>query len=779
MELISMGANDHLTFRTGQPPVPPLVDGPSSLPNHLGEYQLLNRIGAGGMGSVYRARHRRLQKVVAIKILPVDDQDNPESIARFEREMLAVGRLEHPNIIRAHDAGEERGVHYLVLEYADGCDLSKLSTQTGPLTIADACELIRQSALGLQYAHENGMVHRDIKPSNLLLNRDGTVKILDLGLALLSGESSPVGGGELTTTGQIMGTLDFLAPEQADDTHSVDIRADIYSLGCTLYSLLIGHAPFVGESYSTPVRKIGAHMNRPMPNLCEKREEIPEGVNEILQKMTAKVIEDRYATPGDVAEALTAFSTNHHLESLIETVTIEDDEMPSATIETEDLRRNSIFNTRNHDEFSIDTGLLRTPKPERSWSGTGQYKWLIGLGLFGLIAIAGTIIVIRDENGRAVAQVAVPEGGSYEEIQANLDSKSPEVDSSVEVTKNMLATSTSATSAIEESDQIDGDKSWHGWPADAPVPMIPPVNTDQAKAHQDAWATYLDIPVEYENSIGMKLRLVPPTEFFMGSTPKEMEIASSIKGRNLQWKEIIKTEIPRHKVILTQPLYVGITEVTQAEYEELVGSNPSNFSIDGKNQESVADLDTSNHPVEMINWLEAIEFCQRLNEKEGIVHRDLTINRPLDEKGYRLPTSAEWEHACRGGTMTPFWFGRERGFSQVGWSSGDSKGRTHTVGSLLANPFGLYDTHGNVWEWTQDADYLEYDAKETLETALVIDPFYPVVNGSSIETRGGGWINHPQFCRSSARFPMPKGRRIHNLGFRVVLDVESVRAAIP
>jgi serine/threonine protein kinase len=188
-------------------------------------------------------------------VLPRGRLKDPAGVARFEREMKAIGRLEHPHVIRAHDAGEADGVHFLVMEYLDGADLSRVMDHVGPLSVADACELVRQAALGLEYAHQQGLVHRDVKPSNLMLTTAGQVKVLGLGLARLSDRDVPA-GAELTSTGQLMGTFDYMAPEQGSDTHKVDIRADVYSLGATLYKLLCGEAPFGGELFNTPMKKM-------------------------------------------------------------------------------------------------------------------------------------------------------------------------------------------------------------------------------------------------------------------------------------------------------------------------------------------------------------------------------------------------------------------------------------------------------------------------------------------------------------------------------------------
>src|SRR5262249_33329567 len=207
---------------------------PISNPGHVfGEFRIDEFLNRGGMGEVYKAFHLKLQQPVALKVLPAERMSDPAAVARFQREMAAVGRLDHPHIVRASHAGERDGIHYLVMDFVDGIDLARLIEQTGPLPAAAACHLVQQSAIALQYAHEQGLVHRDIKPSNLMLSAEGRMKVLDFGLARLRPDR--IEPGDLTRPGDWMGTADYMAPEQWLDARSVDIRADIYSLGCTLY----------------------------------------------------------------------------------------------------------------------------------------------------------------------------------------------------------------------------------------------------------------------------------------------------------------------------------------------------------------------------------------------------------------------------------------------------------------------------------------------------------------------------------------------------------------
>jgi serine/threonine protein kinase len=301
----------------GDPVTAPVAEPSLSELGRLGEYELLAKLGVGGMGTVYKARQTRLGKIVALKVLASERTSDPRAVARFENEMKAVGQLSHPNIVQALDARDIEGTTVLVMEYVDGVDLSKLVQRTGPLPIADACELIRQTAVGLQYIHENGLVHRDVKPSNLILTPQGQVKILDLGLALLGSDQTP--GKELTSSGLAMGTPDYIAPEQADDSHRVDIRADIYSLGCTLYHLLTGRAPFSGPNYKTPLNKVVGHARDKVPTVKTLRASVPDELSRIVERMMAKEPAARFTTPVEVAAALTPFATGCDLAGLLAT----------------------------------------------------------------------------------------------------------------------------------------------------------------------------------------------------------------------------------------------------------------------------------------------------------------------------------------------------------------------------------------------------------------------------------------------------------------------------
>jgi serine/threonine protein kinase len=295
--------------RSAPPPKPSAGEIPKELRDHP-RYRVLSLVGHGGMGAVYKAEHRKMERLVALKVVNQHLLANPQAVERFAREVRAVSKLSHPNIVLVHDADEADGLHFLVMEFVDGVSLDRVVAHNGPLTPAQAANFIAQAAKGLQHAHEKGMVHRDIKPQNLMMTRKKEIKILDFGLARLASEQSfdqaqggddrPLKPGQ-TTAGMVLGTPDYIAPEQATDARTADIRADIYSLGCTLYYLLTGQPPFpTGSS----IEKLNAHLHSAPPPISSKRGDVPAELARILDKMLAKNPQDRYQTPAEAFKDL-------------------------------------------------------------------------------------------------------------------------------------------------------------------------------------------------------------------------------------------------------------------------------------------------------------------------------------------------------------------------------------------------------------------------------------------------------------------------------------------
>jgi len=267
-----------------------------------GRYLIVEKLGAGGMGTVYKAQDTKLDRLVAIKVLAAHMVNDPGAVARFQREAKALAKVSHPAIVQAHDRGEDRGQQFLVMEYVEGTNLSQVVKERGCISPTLAADYIHQAAQGLQHAHAKALVHRDLKPSNLLLTPERQIKILDLGLARFLQDQ--LGEAGLTREGFGLGTPDYMAPEQFSDARHADPRADIYSLGCTLYQLLTGQVPFPGSSLTEKAR---AHEQQEPPPIDERCPEAPAGLVFVVQRMMGKRPADRFQTAGEVAEALAPY----------------------------------------------------------------------------------------------------------------------------------------------------------------------------------------------------------------------------------------------------------------------------------------------------------------------------------------------------------------------------------------------------------------------------------------------------------------------------------------
>ena len=277
----------------------------------LGNYEVLEPLGEGGMGRVFKARHRQMGRVVCLKVLHAADRKSPQVVERFRREAKTVAALSHPNIVVAHDANDVDGLPYLAMEFIEGQDLSRHVDAHGPFSPPDAVAITLQAARALEYAHSQGVIHRDVKPSNMLLAKDARdssgetplVKLLDLGLArfdtLLSESPDALTHTSMTSTGVVMGTVDYMSPEQALNSRKAEQRSDIYSLGCTLYFLLTGRPLYNGE---TVMEKLVAHREKPVPSLIDSAAEVPTSLDAIFQQMVAKKPGDRYQTMASVAD---------------------------------------------------------------------------------------------------------------------------------------------------------------------------------------------------------------------------------------------------------------------------------------------------------------------------------------------------------------------------------------------------------------------------------------------------------------------------------------------
>jgi len=776
----------------------------------LGNYVILDRLGHGGMGHVFKAVHRRMDRIVALKMLTPELVGTPDSLRRFQQEVKAAARLSHPNIVIAHDADEADGRPFLVMEYVDGFDLATLVRQQGPLPVEMAVDCTLQAARGLQYAHEHGVVHRDIKPANLILecgdlsplslsnsaspeeppaatevhfekatgpekesgdkspHSIGPVKILDMGLAHL--DSADAREDELTGAGQVMGTVDFMAPEQAIDAHRADGRADIYSLGATLHYLLTGQSMYAGR---TTVAKLLAHQTEPIPSLAVVLPHLPPALDAVFRRMVAKRPEERYQKMAELIADLEALRPQLGVARLGTPSRVgAGDQARSARVsdpaETADRRSPG----NSPDDGHPNAAAVGRPPWRRRW------PVLAAAGASGLLLIwLGIWVVIRDERGQEVARVRLPDGGSVtqepEPISPRPGTPGEEVRSGRRTGPGPGEGPTTSPCPGTPGRGGGGEGPWN-LPPDAPPPAIAPFDAASAKAHQAAWANYLGVPIEMQNSIGMKFMLIPPGEFDMGAREAEVtRLLAQEKGGKLSYwyRDREPTERPRHRVRITKPFWLGRYEVTRGQFRRFVDERGyrTEAERDGKGGAGEfrgkrkldprfvwnGDLgfeQTDDHPVILVSWNDATAFCAWLSEKEG-------------EKSH-LPTEAQWEYACRAGSTTMWHFGDEVSalgeYARFGPRTGEG---THPVGQKKPNPWGLYDMHGNVWELCQDWWGDWYYATSPRD-----DPQGPS-EGLDRVHRGGCWLHPPALCRSASRSICGLDHRTTDCGFRVARTI--------
>jgi serine/threonine protein kinase len=367
----------------------------------IGPYRVVRTIGHGGMGAVVLAEHVRLRRQFAMKLLYVP-RSFSRAQSRFKREAEAIGRLHHPSIVTASDAGQEGSLHYLVMEYVDGFDLSKLSRLVEDFSVCDVSEIGRQIALALAYAHEQGLVHRDIKPSNIMLDADGRIKLLDFGLVQLDRWNDEL--SELTSVGQFLGTLDYMAPEQAERSGQVDHRADLYGLGATMFRLLCGRAPLATTPHLSPLEKLRLLAHHAPPSLRTMRNDAPEELVQIVDRLLATDPNNRPLNAESVAEHLTRLAEGSNLRRLIELGRASQSVTESSDEANHDIEK---ANAVVPDATPATQQQTISTRPPNRWR---RYGGLVALGLLPIAFVAGILLQIPVEEGMLLIESELPEG---------------------------------------------------------------------------------------------------------------------------------------------------------------------------------------------------------------------------------------------------------------------------------------------------------------------------------------------------------------------------------
>ena len=643
----------------------------------------------------------------------------------------------HANIITVFDADQADGRIFMVMEYIKGDDLGELLRKKRELSVSEVVDYILQAARGLKYAHDQGVIHRDIKPGNILVDLSGNVKIVDMGMAKLESKGDEESISMLTASASIMGTVDFMSPEQGFSSKNVDARADIYSLGATLFFLLTRKVMFPGDS---AFEKMLAHRESPIPSLSNSRAGITPDLEIAFTKMVAKKVEDRYSSMAEVISALSKMEVGGGVNIIgaeyLATTHFERGSYPE-TIDVETVLTNKGREGNKETDKHIGgktlahiSGILQKTYTPKVLAASA----IIVLVLMVLMLLMKPDTNLKEEVKAQLAELvklkqegeAIVKRGEMAKAKLEEEMKTKQEDEAKAKKEQEMKAKEEEVLILKQNEEAKAKQMELGklkQEQETKIKQIELVKTElvKLKLEEEAKAKQMELAkLKLEEEIKAKfvaiekeMVLIPDGTFKMGSPVYE-------KGRH-------PSEL-QHEVTISKAFYMGKYEVTQEQWQSLMGNNPS--VVKG------AKL-----PVTNVSWEECQEFIKELNEKT--------------KGGYRLPTEAEWEYACRAGTMKAYSFGNNiiKSDANIAGSS------TKVVGSYKPNSFGLFDMHGNIWEWCEDWDgaYLG---------GAVTNPKGPV-NGNNRVLRGGSFNEVGSYARSSSRSYHSPNIRFGSVGFRL------------
>ena len=682
---------------------------PADLVDHP-RYRIVRVLGAGGMGTVYQAEHRIMDRPVALKVINQELTSDPEIVQRFRQEVRAAAKLSHPNIVTAHDAEQTGDLHFLVMEYVEGIDLARFVKRKGPLAPDLVAHIGRQVALGLSHAAQHSMVHRDIKPQNLIITKSGRVLILDFGLARLGrkepsrdatlddGDALRDSAAELTLAGSILGTPDYIAPEQATDSRSADIRADIYSLGCTLYFLLTGQPPFPGGNV---LAKLLAHREQTATSIAELRPEVPDKLIDLIEKMMSRLPGDRFDSPADVAKSLLPMV--RAWQSAGRSAPVVEGAERSIVGQLADVRTTPVELETDlfHQSPAATVGPPTATSHPLSRLSSSQ-KILAGVAVVGC-AVVAAIVFSGDDSVPADAGRA----GSPERMLAR--------DSSLSGTE-IAEKQREAATELRLDDVVQN------------VPL--------------------------SGTVDLPLVVIPAGEFLMGTPDEQFD---DLSRAGAETSDIRPQESPTRVVTISRPFLLGQTEVTIGQFRVFVNETAHRTSAEKTMGWGVVDggwflrpgffwdnagdcVIAEQHPASNISWHDARTFCDWLNHKSHSIG-----GRRIR---FRLPVEAEWEYACRAGSPDLWFFGSDA--SRIAQFAVAGSNRPAIVRSRRPNNFGLYDMLGNESEWCLDL-FGPYDA---LPARIIVDESYVLSAANddilSRRVQRGGTFSFPAIRQRSA-----------------------------
>lgn len=802
--------------------------------SELTDFKILKEIGRGGMGVVYLAEHLLTGRKEVLKVLNERLMTNREARKRFDQEIKCIASMNHETIVRCYTVKQLSSSLVLCMEYVSGTNLHQFINNNGPLPIHVACGIAAEVCKGLQHAMDNGLVHRDIKPSNIMLYKsDGKIKakILDFGLARLQSRDNAKG---LTNDGTLLGTLEYISPEQCLNAASADIRSDIYSLGCTLYHMLVGHPPFSGSSGELVL----AHSQAIPPALNLIRPEVPSQLAGLVSKLLAKQPDRRYPSPRAVISDLQPFVQRHNkpkvhppaslttpvttkprsVNKAAETLSSEAVGKGDTSVELVKPLPDNVTSPKspeplqaNHlpaslpDADSLNSTATHQSAAVRRISNTTWVASAVAIICLASLLFYGTLMVRTKQ--ATIAFEGLPENAkvevdgevvtlNWEDRHATINvlpgsrQVQVEVDGTTVIGETVkLGTRETKTISIttEESKQLaiisDVNDTKQGnsdsaaiaslTPLLRPQPATVPFSQENAARLQADWAKFLGVPDVFTDKRGITFRLIPPGEFTMGSTQSEINQTITLLHASEESAKFIRSEAPQRIVAITEPFYLATEELTQLQFLSVSSYNPSRYTAQGTDAQQLTGINTMQLPVERVSHDEAIDFCSRINRYYQLCSPSVVPSYDHRLTGYRLPSEAEWEFACRAGSNEWFWSGDSPNTITRFENTNGTIGIPKEVGKTTANPFGLFDMSGNVREHV--ADYFE--SNQSGETKLVIDPLVqPNKDRTYSIVKGGDYYFTPMIGRPASRYAtLADTPSQYTTGFRVAMSIDTYR----
>jgi serine/threonine protein kinase len=725
----------------------------------LGPCVLYEKLGWGGMSVVYRGKHLNLDMDIAVKcLLPNLVERNREFVFRFQREAKIAAQINHPNVVRVYDVSQSSGIYYLVMEFVEGENARHRVFRKGPLQFQEALQIVLGAARGLAETHRRGMVHRDIKPDNIMISINGEVKVADLGLAkAISGETS------VTQERLHMGTWPYMPPEQWEDMKKAGPPADVWALGAIFFFLLQGQDAIRGNSLSEILRQIS---DESFPDILKSLPHLPAEMARIINRATQKNPTDRYPTSYEFLSDLERLQPGSGVDlSDPELVGFLNSGSMAVPPPEEIITRikTALFEPPKSIVTPVPPEHIDTPEPPKpivipvkvksGSSRSSKAPYIIALMIITAL-VASIFLFMRDENSttghkdaaksESIVKTEVPEPATTkpgkDDVIKNLsESDDQDLKTTIELKKTViesetiteqnkpiedLQTITERKKAVEESTRIEVANQRARIERAACIEATQTNSITVAKEFIQSYPN--SICIDEVNDHLMKLRIIKSfanVMVYVEGGKFQMGDETGNLGDDCK---------PVHNVSLN-PFFIGKYEVTQKQWRNIMGDNPSNFS------------GCDECPVESVSWTDVQDFLKKLNS--------------LTDENYRLPTEAEWEYAARGGNRSRgYKFSGSNSSDQVAWTITNSGSRTQPVGQKMGNELVLYDMSGNVFEWCSDwyDENFYYFSPQN-------NPSGPS-SGSTRVMRGGYWDNN---VRTTERWKAELHSSFYSIGFRL------------